>query len=101
MRLAGEPGHLTDPGQQPGSTRRADPVQVSQGSAGGPEQRAEFLVRLLLALVDPFQVADQLGGDPAAGLARGIAGADRASSALAWAADRFFFAPPGISPGSS
>ena len=51
-------------------------MQVRQGGAGGREQRAEFLVRVLLALVDAFQVADQLGGDPAAGLARGIAGTD-------------------------
>jgi NAD(P)-dependent dehydrogenase (short-subunit alcohol dehydrogenase family) len=76
VRLSREPGHLTDPGQQPGSAGGADPVQIGQGGAGGGEQHIEFLVRLLLALVDAFQVADQLGGDPAAGFARGIAGAD-------------------------
>jgi hypothetical protein len=61
--LAREPGHITDPGQ-PGSTRRAYPMQVSQGRAGSPEQRAEFFADILLALAGPFQVADQLGGVP-------------------------------------
>lgn len=36
----------------------------------------EFLVGGLLALVDAFQVGDELGGHPAAGLARLIPGAD-------------------------
>jgi hypothetical protein len=76
VRPGREPGDVADLGQQPGSAGRADPVQVSQGGASGPEQHAEFPVCVLLALVDAFQVADQLGGDPATGLARGIAGPD-------------------------
>ena len=36
----------------------------------------ELLVGGLLAGVDPLQVGDQLGGDPAAGLAGGVAGSD-------------------------
>ena len=36
----------------------------------------ELLVRGLLAGIDPLQVADQLGGDPAPGLARGVTGPD-------------------------
>jgi hypothetical protein len=58
VRLGGEPGHVTDLGQQPGGAGGAYPVQVRQGGASGGEQRIEFFVRILLALVDAFQVAD-------------------------------------------
>jgi hypothetical protein len=36
----------------------------------------EFLVRCLLALVDPFEVTDQFRGHPAAGLAGGVPASD-------------------------
>ena len=80
--LVGEPGHVTDLDQQPGGAGGTDPVQGGQRGAGGLEQFVQFLVGGLLALVDAFQVADQLGGDPAAGLARGIAGTDPGQQGL-------------------
>jgi hypothetical protein len=97
--LAGEPGHLTDPGQQPGSTRRADPVQIGQGGAGGGEQRIEFLVRLLLALAGPFQVADQLGGDPASCLARSIPRAGPGQQRPGLSCRQVLLRPAGDQPG--
>ena len=55
----------------------ADPVQVHQGDPRGGDQVGQLLVRGLLALVDPFEVGDQLGGDATASLAGGITWADR------------------------
>jgi hypothetical protein len=51
----------------------ADAVQIHQRTAGGGDQLFEFLGGGLLALVDPLEVTDQLGGDASACLARGIA----------------------------
>jgi len=59
--------------QQPGGGRGADPVQGGQRGAGCLKQLPQLLVCGLLALVDEFQVADQLRGHPVPGLARGIA----------------------------
>ena len=100
MRFAGEPGDAGDFDQQPGGAGGTDAVQAGQCATGGFEQVTEFFVGGLLALVDAFQVADQLGGNPAAGLAAASRGRTLASRALAWAADRSFFAPPGMSSGS-
>jgi hypothetical protein len=58
--------------QQPGGTGRADPVQLHQAAPGRGDQLLELLVRGLAALIDPLQVADQLGGDPPPGLAGGV-----------------------------
>lgn len=44
-------------------------MQVQQGGAGGFDQLGQLFVRGLLSCVDPFEVCDQLGGDPASGLA--------------------------------
>jgi hypothetical protein len=52
-------------------------VQVSQGNAGAPEQRAEFFVGVFLALVDAFQVAGQLGGGPSPRIAGADSGQQR------------------------
>ena len=60
-----EPGDVADLDEQPGGAGWAHPVQVGQGGAGPGEQRGEFFVRVFLALTASFQVADQLGGDPA------------------------------------
>lgn len=51
-------------------------MQIHQTGAGGCDQRLELLVRGLLPGVDPFQVRDQLGGHPAAGLASHVTGTD-------------------------
>ena len=72
MSPGGEPGHVTDFHQQPGGAGGADAVQGGQGGGGGFEQFVQFFVDGLLALVEALQVADQLGGDPPAGLARCI-----------------------------
>ena len=82
VRFGGEPGHVGDLHQQPGGAGGADPVQGGQRGSGGLEQCVQLLVGGLLTLVDAFQVADQLGGDPPARLARGIAGADPGQQGL-------------------
>ena len=87
--------------EQPGRAGRADAVQVQSASVPvAATQLGQFLVRRLLALVDPLEIADQLGGDPAAGLAGDVPRAHGGQQLLAWAADRYFFAPPGISSSS-
>ncbi len=100
MAAVGEPGDVADLDQQPGGAGGADAVQVHQRGPGGCHQLAQLLVRSLLAPVDPLQVGDQLRGDPATGLAGCVARTDLRQQALAWAAERSFFAPPGISSSS-
>ena len=78
----GEPGDVADLDQQPGRAGGADAVQVHQAGAGRGDQLGEFLVRGLLALIDPLEVADQLGGDPPTGLAGDVARADRGQQGL-------------------
>ena len=95
MRFAGEPGDVADLGQQPGGAGGTDPVQAGQRAAGGFEQVTEFLVGGLLPLVEAFQVADQLGGDPAAGLACGIAGADLGQQGLGLGCGEVFLCSAG------
>jgi hypothetical protein len=82
VRAAGEPDDVTDLHEQPGRAGRADAVQVHQSAAGGGHQLLEFLVGLLGPPVDPFEVADQLGGHPAAGLADDVAGSRRGQQRL-------------------
>ena len=64
VRLVGEAGDVTDLDQEPGCAGGADAVQVEQRGAGGFHVGDEFLVGLLLALVDPLEVFNQLQGDP-------------------------------------
>jgi hypothetical protein len=93
-----EPGDVPDLHEQP--PRRpggADAVQSGQGRSGRGEQLRQLLVRRLLPRVDPLQIADQLGRDATTGLRATSLGRTVASSFLACAADRSFFAPPGIS----
>ena len=102
VATVGEPGDVADLDQQPGGTGGADAVQVEQRRCRCHRQVDEFLVRGLLALVDPLEVDDQLERDPLSGLAhRRLWVGPSASSLRAWAADRSFFAPPGISSSSS
>ena len=71
---AGEPVDVADVGQQPRCAGGADAVQLQQrGSAGFDEDRDLFLAGLDLA-VDAFQLRDQLGGEPAPGLADEVTG---------------------------
>jgi hypothetical protein len=51
--------------------------------AGGRSVLAELLVGVLLALVDPFQVADEFRGDPARALPAASRGRTFASRTLA------------------
>jgi hypothetical protein len=98
VRPGREPGHVPDLGQQPGSTGRADPVQVRQGGGGGGEQRIEFFEFLLAAFLR-WQMRSRSPISPAATRRRALPAASRgrtvASSALAWAADRLFLARRG------
>jgi hypothetical protein len=57
-------------------------VQVHQRGAGGGDQFLEFLVGFLGAPVDPFEVADQLRGDPPSSLADRVTGPDRGPAAV-------------------
>jgi hypothetical protein len=70
-------------------------VQAGQGAAGGRQQGIQFLVRGFLALAGPFQVADQLGGNRAAGLACGIAGADLGQQRLGLGRGQVLLRPAG------
>ena len=70
----GAPGDVTDPDQQPSGAGGADAVQVHQAGAGGGEEFFELFVRGLLAGVDPLEVRDEFGSDPATGLAHDVAG---------------------------
>src|SRR5665648_659032 len=79
------------------AARGADPGQVQQVGAGGPDEVGELLVGGLLALVGPLEVADQFGGDSAATLPAASRGRVLARIALACAAERYCFAPPGTS----
>jgi hypothetical protein len=76
--------------------------EVHQCGAGGADQGGEFLVGGLGAGEDPFQIGDELGGDPAAGIADLFMATHPAAERwragpLAWAADRLVLGPPGIS----
>ena len=55
----------------------------------------ELLVRGLLARVDPLEVADQLGGDPAAGLAGDVAGPDLGQQRLGLGGGQVLLRPAG------
>jgi hypothetical protein len=74
--LVGEAGDVTDVAQQPCRAGRTDAVQVRHGAAGGSHQLLEFGVGGLDALVDPGELGDHLGGEPAAGLAGDVTRAD-------------------------
>jgi hypothetical protein len=65
-----EPGDAAGLDQQPCGAGRADPLQGHQRGAGGLEGGGQLLAGGLLALMDTFQVGDQLGGDPPAGTSR-------------------------------
>src|SRR6266487_433435 len=76
VRPVREPGHVAYFRQEPGGSGRADAVQVGQRGGGGLEQVSQLFAGGFLALVDALQVADQLGRDPAPGLACRIPRAD-------------------------
>ena len=83
MPPVGEPGDVAGLDQEPCGAGRADPFQGSQRGAGGLQRRGQLLARGFLALVDPLQVADQLGGDPPPGLPGRSRGRTRAGKTLA------------------
>src|SRR3954451_14554698 len=62
--------------RSPGCAGGTHPVQVHQTGASGFEELLEFLVRRLLAGIDPLEVCDQLRGDPTTGLAGSVTGSD-------------------------
>lgn len=72
----GEPGDVADLDRQAGGPGGSDAVQVQQGGAGRGDQLAELLVRCLLPGMDPLEIAGQLGGQAASGLACDITRAD-------------------------
>lgn len=76
MGLGREAGDVTDLDQQPCGTGGSDAVQVQQAGAGLLDQLGELLVRGLLPRIDLLQVSDQLGRDPATGLADDVSWSD-------------------------
>ncbi len=74
--LSGKRVIVAELDQEAGGAGGADSVQVHQCGAGRLHEGGELLVGGLLALVDPLEVGDQLGRDPAAGLAGEVARAD-------------------------
>jgi hypothetical protein len=101
VSLGREPGHVTDFHQQPGGAGGAYPAQGGQGGGGCFEQFVQFFAGRVLALVEALQVADQLDGDPPAGLARRIPRPDPGQQRLGLGRGPVFLRPPGISSGSS
>ena len=101
VRAAGEPGDVPDLDQQPGRTGGSDAVQLRERGAGLGEQLFEFFVGGLRALIDPLEIGDQFRGNTRRVLPAVSRGRTFPSSTLACAADRCFFAPPGISSSSS
>jgi hypothetical protein len=71
---AGEPADVADIAEQAGGAGGADAVQIQQPAAGGLNELGQLLVRDLDLLVGGDKFVDQLGGQPAAGLADHIAG---------------------------
>jgi hypothetical protein len=96
-----KPGDVTDLDEQTRSAGGANTVEVGQGGAGGGEQLVEFLVRCLLAGIDPLKITDQFRGYRRRVLPATSRGRTVASNTFACAADRSFFAPPGISSNNS
>ena len=66
-----------DVGEQPGGAGRPDAVQVHQGGPASGDQPGEFLVQGPGLLIDGLELADQPGGEPAAGLAGQVPRPDR------------------------
>ena len=71
------------------------PCRSSSAGAGRGDQLAQLLVRGLLAGVDPFEVGDQLGGDPAPGLAGGVARSDLRQQCLGLGRGQVLLRPAG------
>ncbi|MDW5329470.1 hypothetical protein [Plantactinospora sp. KLBMP9567] len=78
MGPAGEPGDVADVAEQAGGVGRSDAGQVHQPACGAVDQVGEFLFRDFDLLVDDDEFADQLGGQPSAGLADHVARTNRA-----------------------
>jgi len=70
----GEAGDVSDLDQQSRSAGGSDAVQVQQAGAGRCDELPELFVRGLPPRVDPLEVRDQLGRDPASGLAHDVPG---------------------------
>ena len=51
-----ETGYVTNIAEEPGGTRRPDPVEGEQAAAGGLDQLEQLLVRRLDLLVNPVEV---------------------------------------------
>jgi hypothetical protein len=95
VAAVGESGDVADFDQQPGGTGRSDAVQVQQGSAGRGDQRFEFLVGGLLAGIDPFQVADELGCNSASGFPSDVARSDPGKELLGLRGGQVLLRPTG------
>ena len=95
MGLVREPGDVADLDQQPSCAGGSDAVQAEQTGAGGFDQVGELLVRFLLSGVDALEVRDELGSDPAAGLADGVARSDLGQQRLGLGRGQVSFRPAG------
>lgn len=73
----GEAGDVTDVAQQTSRAGGPDPEQLQQRASAAGNQLPQLFVRDRHALVDHFQLGDQIFGQPPAGPTRHIAGRDR------------------------
>ena len=63
----GEPGHVADVGEDPRGAGRADPVDAQQPGPGGGHRLPQPAGQLPQLAVQDVDLADQLGGQLAAG----------------------------------
>jgi hypothetical protein len=105
----GEPGDVGDFDQRPGGAGGSDAVQVEQPGAGRSHQRLELFVELFVSCLPAgvvlLEIGDQLGREPATGLADQVAWPHPRQQCLGLSrgqvVDRSFFAPPGRSSSSN
>ena len=65
---AGEPGHVADVADHGGGDDRADPEDLGEGRAAGPDRHRQLLPGLAQLGVDAAQVGGELRGQLQAGL---------------------------------
>jgi hypothetical protein len=100
VALGREAGDVTDVDEQPGRAGRADAVERQQRGAGRLDVLAQFLVGGLLPRVGLLGVGMSSAATPRRTSPAASRGVTVASRAFACAADRSFFAPPGMSSSS-
>ncbi len=97
----GEAADVTDVADEAGRAGGSDAVEVCSPLPVAVDEFVSCLLAVLIFLSMRGEFGDQLGGQPPAGAPDDVAGPDRVEQGRAWAADRNFFAPPGMSSSSS